>query len=204
MPAVYRAAKRAFAALPLAACVARAALVLHGGLFRRPPEARGGTHRRKRRRLPPDAPLALGTLADLRAASKARRCRPTAGASTLACAGCRRKREELPSASFAQGLPGEGAMADSWRRASHASVHQAAGARVVVRHVFARSALRDGRVTAAHRGPQGGMDPSGLFASLIATDVMWSDPVAEPGLRTNDARGVGLVFGPDATQVCTS
>lgn len=25
--------------------------------------------------------------------------------------------------------------------------------------------------------------------------------MAEPGLRTNDARGVGLVFGPDATQV---
>ncbi len=73
MPAVYRAAKRAFAALPLAARVARAALVLHGGLFRQPPDARGGAHRRKRRRLPPDAPLALGTLADLRAASKARR-----------------------------------------------------------------------------------------------------------------------------------
>ncbi len=48
---------------------------------------------------------------------------------------------------------------------------------------------------------QGGIDPSGLGASLVATDVMWSDPVAEPGLRTNDARGVGLVFGPDATQV---
>jgi len=47
------------------------------------------------------------------------------------------------------------------------------------------------------------VDPSGLGASLLATDVMWSDPVAEPGLRTNDARGVGLVFGPDATQVCT-
>ena len=70
MPGVYRAAKRAFAALPLAARVARAALVLHGGLFRRPPEARGGLHRRKRRRPPPGAPLALGSLDDLRAASK--------------------------------------------------------------------------------------------------------------------------------------
>lgn len=48
---------------------------------------------------------------------------------------------------------------------------------------------------------QGGIDPSGIGATMIATDVMWSDPVAEPGLRTNDARGVGLVFGPDATQV---
>lgn len=70
MPGVYRAAKRAFAALPLAARVAHTALVLHGGLFRRPPEPRGGLHRRKRRRPPPGAPLALGSLDDLRAASK--------------------------------------------------------------------------------------------------------------------------------------
>ena len=74
MPGVYRAAKRAFAALPLAARVARTALVLHGGLFRRPPEPRGGLHRRKRRRPPPGAPLALGSLDDLRAASKVRAC----------------------------------------------------------------------------------------------------------------------------------
>ena len=60
------------------------------------------------------------------------------------------------------------------------------------------------KVPLAHKGlfwAQGGIDPSGIGATMIATDVMWSDPVAEPGLRTNDARGVGLVFGPDATQV---
>lgn len=79
MPAVYRAAKRAFAALPLAARVARSTLVLHGGLFRRPPESRGGLHRRKRKRLPPNAPLALGSLADLCAANKARACRVLRG-----------------------------------------------------------------------------------------------------------------------------
>jgi len=35
--------------------------------------------------------------------------------------------------------------------------------------------------------------------SVIAADVLWSDPVCEPGLRNNDARGVGLTFGPDVT-----
>jgi hypothetical protein len=30
---------------------------------------------------------------------------------------------------------------------------------------------------------------------------MWSDPVNTPGLRPNDARGCGTVYGPDATQV---
>ncbi|KXZ48137.1 hypothetical protein GPECTOR_30g233 [Gonium pectorale] len=47
---------------------------------------------------------------------------------------------------------------------------------------------------------KGGMDPDGCGSSLLATDVLWSDPVAAPGLRENDARGVGLVFGPDVTE----
>lgn len=33
--------------------------------------------------------------------------------------------------------------------------------------------------------------------------MLWSDPVAEPGLQINEARGVGLTFGPDVTQVGT-
>lgn len=37
----------------------------------------------------------------------------------------------------------------------------------------------------------------------MAADVMWSDPSAEAGLRLNDARGVGIVFGADVTQVGT-
>ncbi len=42
---------------------------------------------------------------------------------------------------------------------------------------------------------------AGTGSSLLATDVLWSDPVGEPGLAANDARGVGLTFGPDVTQV---
>ena len=48
---------------------------------------------------------------------------------------------------------------------------------------------------------KGGVDPNGLGSSMVATDVLWSDPVAEPGLQANTARGVGLIFGPDVTQV---
>jgi hypothetical protein len=47
------------------------------------------------------------------------------------------------------------------------------------------------------------MDPNGAGAAVVATDVLWSDPVTEPGMKTNDSRGVGLVFGPDVTQVNT-
>ena len=36
---------------------------------------------------------------------------------------------------------------------------------------------------------------------MVAADVLWSDPVADPGLKVNEARGVGLTFGPDVTQV---
>ena len=43
---------------------------------------------------------------------------------------------------------------------------------------------------------------AGAGKAVVATDVMWSDPAAEPGLVENDARGVGLLFGPDVTQVC--
>ena len=41
----------------------------------------------------------------------------------------------------------------------------------------------------------------GTGKSVIATDVLWSDPMATPGLVENEARGVGLLFGPDVTQV---
>ena len=54
------------------------------------------------------------------------------------------------------------------------------------------------------RSPQtarrrGGDDPNGKGASLTASDVLWSDPDAQPGLRFNAGRGIGLAFGPDAT-----
>ena len=42
---------------------------------------------------------------------------------------------------------------------------------------------------------------SGAGKSVVATDVLWSDPSNQPGLTENEARGVGLLFGPDITQV---
>jgi hypothetical protein len=36
---------------------------------------------------------------------------------------------------------------------------------------------------------------------VVAADVLWSDPVMEPGIQENVQRGVGLTFGPDITQV---
>ncbi|KAL4428044.1 hypothetical protein ABPG75_002133 [Micractinium tetrahymenae] len=50
------------------------------------------------------------------------------------------------------------------------------------------------------RASKGGMDPNGLGASRLAADVLWSDPVGEPGFQPNLARGVGMVFGPDVTE----
>ncbi|CAL8460824.1 g355 [Coccomyxa elongata] len=122
---VYRMCKQLFSVLPLAAVVSGATLVLHGGLFRRPPSrpARPGAPPslpKKRKRNAPNrlrpGPPTLGNMEDLRLASK------------------------------------------------------------------------------------GGVDPNGTGASMLATDVLWSDPVAEPGLCTNDSRGVGLIFGPEITQ----
>jgi serine/threonine-protein phosphatase 5 len=51
------------------------------------------------------------------------------------------------------------------------------------------------------RASKGGMDPAGLGAGRLATDVLWSDPVTEPGFQENEARGIGMTFGPDITEV---
>ena len=48
---------------------------------------------------------------------------------------------------------------------------------------------------------KGGMDPNGRGSTVVATDVLWSDPVSTVGLQLNVSRGVGVVFGPDVTQV---
>ncbi|EFN58373.1 hypothetical protein CHLNCDRAFT_20762 [Chlorella variabilis] len=50
------------------------------------------------------------------------------------------------------------------------------------------------------RATKGGMDPNGLGASRLASDVLWSDPVGDPGFQPNVARGVGMCFGPDITE----
>ena len=48
---------------------------------------------------------------------------------------------------------------------------------------------------------KGGLDPGGLGAARLATDVTWSDPSNDPGFVENDGRGVGMVFGPEMTEV---
>jgi hypothetical protein len=48
---------------------------------------------------------------------------------------------------------------------------------------------------------KGGLDPGGLGASLLATDVLWSDPVKDEGFCENFSRGIGMVFGADVTEV---
>ena len=50
---VYAACKRLFSSLPLAARIAEATLVLHGGLFRRQPQRGGGQGKNKRKRALP-------------------------------------------------------------------------------------------------------------------------------------------------------
>jgi serine/threonine-protein phosphatase 5 len=58
-----------------------------------------------------------------------------------------------------------------------------------------------GRLEDLQRGGKGGMDPNGVGTARLASDVLWSDPVGEPGFHLNVARGVGMCFGPDVTEV---
>ncbi|KAK3262465.1 hypothetical protein CYMTET_28683 [Cymbomonas tetramitiformis] len=60
--------------------------------------------------------------------------------------------------------------------------------------------LELGSLDDLRNGNTGGRDPDGTGASILATDVLWSDPMRADGLKLNHARGVGLLFGPDATQ----
>lgn len=62
------------------------------------------------------------------------------------------------------------------------------------------NALKIGSLQDLRAAGKGGLDPNGAGKSVIATDVLWSDPAPEPGLVENEARGVGLLFGPDVTQ----
>ncbi|GLC44111.1 hypothetical protein PLESTB_000927800 [Pleodorina starrii] len=116
---VYSASKKLFSVMPLAALIQKNTLVMHGGLFRKPPEPKRGAKRRK-------------------------------------------------------------------------SVHPSRAGAV--------GKLEPGTLDHLRQATKGGMDPDGCGSSLLATDVLWSDPVAALGFAENDARGVGLTFGPDITE----
>mmetsp|Transcript_19846 Transcript_19846/g.63159 ORF Transcript_19846/g.63159 Transcript_19846/m.63159 type:complete len:428 (-) Transcript_19846:237-1520(-) len=61
--------------------------------------------------------------------------------------------------------------------------------------------LRVGMLADLRKAAKGGLDPNGLGKSVLATDVLWSDP--DPCLhqvQENTERGVGLVFGEGALE----
>jgi len=78
----------------------------------------------------------------------------------------------------------------------HGGLFRAAGMRK-------QEALRNprlGSLTDLEKASKGGADPVGEGRTMIAGDVLWSDPIAEDGLRHNDARGIGIQFGPAQTR----
>ena len=53
------------------------------------------------------------------------------------------------------------------------------------------------------KASKGGVDPDGEGDTRIAGDVLWSDPAAAEdvtGIVENENRGIGTMFGPDATE----
>jgi serine/threonine-protein phosphatase 5 len=57
-----------------------------------------------------------------------------------------------------------------------------------------------GNLDDLRKASKGGLDPNGLGASRLAADVQWSDPTKTPGFLENDARGIGMTFGPEITE----
>lgn len=57
-----------------------------------------------------------------------------------------------------------------------------------------------GNLEDLRKASKGGLDPSGMGASRLAADVQWSDPTKTPGFLENDARGIGMTFGPEITE----
>ncbi|GMH24526.1 hypothetical protein Nepgr_026369 [Nepenthes gracilis] len=45
------------------------------------------------------------------------------------------------------------------------------------------------------------LDPPWEGSNLIPGDVLWSDPSMNPGLSLNEERGIGLLWGPDCTEI---
>lgn len=64
----------------------------------------------------------------------------------------------------------------------------------------ARLTPKLGTLSDLEKASKGGADPIGEGRSMIAGDVLWSDPIHEDGLRHNDNRGIGIQFGPAQTR----
>jgi hypothetical protein len=232
-----------FAVLPLAAQV-DSVLVMHGGLFRRPaPRTRsGGTVTAE--------VLCVGSLEDLRTASS--------GAHTRVCSHCVSCVVSF-TVSPSQSLAVSPAVSPSLclphclsrRLACCVSLtaspslrlllclpHRLSPSRLLcLPHCVSLTASPAVSPSPSLSRCAGGPDPDGLGASALASDVLWSDPMMQPGMRCvqpgvlpvgvwgqwacsttatqlhslshrragrqcreNEARGVGVLFGPDVTQ----
>lgn len=58
---------------------------------------------------------------------------------------------------------------------------------------------RMGSLADLRAAKRGGPDPMGGGVNQLAADLLWSDPGPAPGLCVNALRGIGLVYGPDAS-----
>ncbi|EFJ07602.1 hypothetical protein SELMODRAFT_185987 [Selaginella moellendorffii] len=66
--------------------------------------------------------------------------------------------------------------------------------------VRAAAKLKLGDLEDLAKSRRGVLDPSAVGNNVIPGDILWSDPSPNPGLASNEGRGIGLVFGPDCTQ----
>lgn len=174
LQAVFAACRNLFSHLPLAAVVAGAALVLHGGLPRAPPK-------RVTRRSSASAGGPLARHAP----------RPTAWPD----AAVHTRTDSEPPARALCLLP-------IWPpfELSQRTTHQsgcppcaAAGA----------SEPRVGSLADIAACSKGGEDPDPQCQDQrVAADVLWSDPASQPGVQQGARAGdVGIRFGPDVTEV---
>ncbi|CAM6083074.1 unnamed protein product [Calypogeia fissa] len=60
--------------------------------------------------------------------------------------------------------------------------------------------LKLGTLDDLQKARRGILNPTGFGVSAICADVLWSDPSPDKGLTHNNARGIGLLWGPDCTQ----
>eukprot|EP00884_Botryococcus_braunii_P002415 jgi/Botrbrau1/12174/Bobra.0186s0082.1 len=183
----YKLCKKVFAALPLAALVAGATLVLHGGLFRK----------RKRKACPmcskptphPPSPFSIRITSHL-----------MMGHFQPISSGCQAIRTSI------QGIR-------SSIKGIRSSIH---GIRPSIHGILSSiqgnqwdtgskgGPLKLGSLEDLRKSGKGGVDPMGMGSTTVPADVLWSDPIRCPGFSSNTLRGVGTIFGPDITQVSPS